>query len=119
MHFLATEQRMFAAAAVALVDGPLPPGEPRALLHHLQSEAPWHVAWGLRALLWLGWLSPILGLPRPLVARWNAALNHPVRLVAKLALALKAIVCLAAFDAGEPFAGAGATRPKADHAHPG
>lgn len=119
MHFLAPEQRMFAAAAVALVDGPLPPGEPRALLDHLQTEAPWHVAWGLRALLWLGWLSPVLGLPRPLVARWNAALNHPVRLVAKLALALKAIVCLAAFDAGEPFARTAPSTPRAGDAHAG
>ena len=100
---------MFAAAAVALLNGPLPPDEPRALLTHLQREAPWHVTWGLRALLWLGWLAPVAGLPRPLEARWQAALTHKSRVVAKLALAFKAIVCLAAFDVADA--------PGTDHAH--
>ena len=72
------------------------------------ARAPWKVAWGLRALLGVVWLAPLLLAARfrsclladgPLqVTLWQRALDHRSDSVRQLALIVKAMACLCHFD---------------------
>ena len=98
MKYLRFEVRAFSAATASLVDGPVEPARVDAFLADIAARAPLHVAWGLRALLWivavLGW--------RTTAARrvelWNGALAHRLFGVRQLALAVKAMACLCHYD---------------------
>jgi hypothetical protein len=106
------ETRIFAGAASALVGEEV--GEPRAelFLRDFGARAPWHVAWGLRALIWAAFAAPFLfaGRVRGLLslpmeersALWNRALEHRFYDVRQLALLFKTLVCLCWFDEDSP-----------------
>lgn len=108
MRFSPFEQRVFATATQALVDGPVEPKRVEVFLADLAARAPAHVAWGLKALLWLTWLAPLLirarlctllgAAPAVRVAVWERALAHRVYGVRQLALVVKAMACLCHFD---------------------
>lgn len=98
MKYLPFEVRTFSAATASLVDGPVEAARVDAFLADIAARAPLHVAWGLRALLWivalLGW--------RTTAARraaiWNGALSHRLYGVRQLALVVKAMACLCHYD---------------------
>lgn len=108
MKFSLAETRLFSAAASALVDRPVREDDVEPFLDDVAKMAPTHVAWGLRGILWLAWMSPLVtgrG-PKPFeklahderVALWSWALDHPAYPVRQLALTAKAMVCLCLFD---------------------
>jgi len=99
---------MFAAAAAALVDRPVPSVDVAHFLDEVATRAPLHVSWGLRGILWLGWAAPIAVGPErrtfsrlspdARIAFWSRTLEHGVYPVRQLALVAKAMVCLCLFD---------------------
>lgn len=107
---LAIESRIFASASSALLDEPVEEGRAAELLSELGRRTPVAVAWGVRAVLWLALLSPLLlaGRLRTLLslsgaeraALWICALDHRSYAVRQLALLLKAFACLVRFDDG-------------------
>lgn len=108
MKYSAFEARLFATATAALVDEPVDEAHVTRFLAELSVRAPWSVAWGLRALLWVVWLTPLLlaarlqtflgAAPQVRVVVWQRALDHRAYLVRQLALVVKAMACLCHFD---------------------
>jgi len=94
------EARLFSDASQALVAAPVEARRVERFLSDFARRAPWRIAWGFKALLWLSWLA---GFPRrdPLarVELWQRALGHRRYAVRQLALVLKAMVCLCHYDA--------------------
>ena len=99
MKYSAFETRVFADVSQALVAAPVDPRRVERFLGDLASRAPWRVAWGLKALLWVAWVA---GFSRRdeagRSAWWERALGHPRYTVRQLALVGKAMVCLCQYD---------------------
>lgn len=112
---LALESRIFASASEALLDEPVGTGEAGDFLRDVGARAPMHVAWGIRAVLWLALFAPFLlaGKMRTLLslpaaeraALWVRALDHRSYAVRQLAILLKAFACLVRYDVPRPRAG--------------
>ena len=112
MKYSPFEARLFAAATGALVAESVDAAHVKRFLGELAARAPWHVSWGLRALLWLVWLAPLLlalrlktflSIDEPgRVALWQRALRHERYVVRQLALVVKAIACLCHYDLDSP-----------------
>lgn len=105
---LALESRVFASASEALLDEPVGTDDAADFLRDIGTRAPGHVAWGIRAVLWLALFAPFLlgGRLRTLLslpvddraALWRRALDHRWYSVRQLALLLKAFACLVRYD---------------------
>lgn len=105
---LPLESRVFASASEALLDEPVATEDAAGFLRDIGIRAPGHVAWGIRAVLWLALFAPLLlgGRLRTLLslsmaeraALWNRALDHRWYSVRQLALLLKAFACLVRYD---------------------
>jgi hypothetical protein len=112
VRFGRAEERVFAALTEALVDREVDGARVRSVLATIASSAPGHVAWGLRAILWLAWILPVVTFTRACsftslgrgeqAALWARTLGHASYLVRQLALTAKAMACLCAFDGEEP-----------------
>ena len=99
MRYSTFEAQLFASASQALIAAPVDPRRVDRFLGDLAFRAPWRVAWGLKALLWLGWLVGISrGDQASRLERWERALGHRSHAVRQLALVVKAMVCLCHFD---------------------
>ena len=100
MNYSPFEARLFFDASTALVAAPVDAQRVERFLSDFARRAPWRIAWGFRALLWMAWLA---GFSRRdavgRVALWERALGHRRYVVRQLALVLKAMVCLCHFDA--------------------
>ncbi|HVO31668.1 MAG TPA: hypothetical protein VMV18_13065, partial [bacterium] len=105
---LALEQRVFDHAADSLLGETVDRARTADFLRDFGRRAPAHVAWGLRVVLWLTLLSPLLlvGRARSFLSLsaeecaglWSKALEHRRYAVRQLALVLKALACLCHFD---------------------
>ncbi len=105
----AWESKVFGAVSTAFVGEPIAPDRASFVLGDLRTRAPKHVAFGLRALLWLtALLAPLLLLGRPRrflrlssadrESVCAAALDHRSVTVRQLAVVLKMAACLCRFD---------------------